>query len=536
MDGTRITSRKTSRGFEVHLPLCSEEQIYGLGLQLLSFNQTGSKKTLRANSDPRCDLGDSHAPVPFYVTTAGYGVLADTARYAIFYCGSTSKPVVEDESGADRGIILDTEILYAARHSHGPREMIVEIPGAAGVGLYIFGGPALGEAVQRYNLFSGGGCVPPRWALGHWYRVRSGFNQDQITAFARQLRADKIPCDVIGVEPGWQTHAYSCSHVWSNKFPEPARFVSGLRDNHFQVNLWTHPFTHPSSPIHETLLPHSGDYTVFGGLVPDLVDLEGREIFVEHYRKLTIDSGVSGYKIDECDNSDFIHIPWSFPELSQFPSGLDGEQMHSLFGLLLQSAAGELYRSENRRTFGLVRNSHALAAAHPFALYSDLYDHRQFIRGIANASFCGLLWCPEIREAASGEELIRRLQTAVVSPLLQTNAWHIANPPWKQWQVDPNNRDEFVPDWKDWQERCRLVLDLRMRLVPYLHAAFFRYWEEGIPPSRALVLDYPEEKESWKIDDQILLGDRLLAAPLIDDSLLRRFWLPPGIWGGLLDG
>ena len=33
------------------------------------------------------DTGDSHAPVPFYVTTRGYGVLVDTARYATFYGG-----------------------------------------------------------------------------------------------------------------------------------------------------------------------------------------------------------------------------------------------------------------------------------------------------------------------------------------------------------------------------------------------------------------------------------------------------------------
>ena len=78
----------SARGFRIELPLDADEQIYGLGLQLLSFNQRGLKKTLRVNSDPVVDLGDSHAPVPFYVSTKGYGVLIDTARYASFYCGS----------------------------------------------------------------------------------------------------------------------------------------------------------------------------------------------------------------------------------------------------------------------------------------------------------------------------------------------------------------------------------------------------------------------------------------------------------------
>ena len=69
-----------------------------------------------------------------------------------------------------------------------------------------------------------------------------------------------------------------------------------------------------------------------------------------------------------------------------------------------------------------------------------------------------------------------------------------------------------------------------MRLIPYLHAAFHRYAEEGIPPFRPLFMDYPDELESRKIDDQILIGDRLLAAPVIGGASSRSIWLPPGEW------
>ena len=41
-------------------------------------------------------------------------------------------------------------------------------------------------------------------------------------------------------------------------------------------------------------------------------------------------------KLDECDYQPDSAIPWSFPPNSAFPSGLDGEQTHSLFGLLYQ--------------------------------------------------------------------------------------------------------------------------------------------------------------------------------------------------------
>ena len=118
--------------------------------------------------------------------------------------------------------------------------------------------------------------------------------------------------------------------------------------------------------------------------------------------------GVSGYKVDECDNSDFISTPWSYPELSAFPSGVDGEQMHCLMGMKCHGDVARHLSRRNQRAYHEVRSAHALASPYPFVLYSDLYKHRDFIRGVVNSGFSGLLWCPEVRDAGSAEELLRR--------------------------------------------------------------------------------------------------------------------------------
>ena len=52
------------------------------------FQMRGSKKLLRVNADPEINTGDSHAPVPFYVTTHGYGVFIDNSRYMTYYLGN----------------------------------------------------------------------------------------------------------------------------------------------------------------------------------------------------------------------------------------------------------------------------------------------------------------------------------------------------------------------------------------------------------------------------------------------------------------
>ncbi len=116
--------------------------------------------------------------------------------------------------------------------------------------------------------------------------------------------------------------------------------------------------------------------------------------------------------------------------------------MHSLFGVLYQRLFASLYRKADRRTLGQVRSSHALAAPLPFILYSDLYNHRDYIRALVNSGFGGILWSPELRQAESGEDLVRRVQTNIFSAHALVNAFQVRNPPWLQFDMDKNNAGE----------------------------------------------------------------------------------------------
>ena len=524
-----IAGQATARGFVLTLPLAADEQLFGFGLQLGSFNQRGKKKMLRVNSDPTTDLGDSHAPAPFYVSTAGYGVFIDTARYATVYCG-VAQPRGTPTAQNGTPTALSTDELYIDRNRGAQSQVMVEIPLAQGVEVYLFAGPDLRSAVQRYNLFCGGGAFPPRWGLGVWYRVRSDYTQQQTLALAEEMREDAMPCDVLGLEPGWQSHAYPCSFLWNDTYPDPALMITTLQQQGYRVNVWTHAFVHDTSPIYESLQAHAGDFLTFGGLTPDLLDPEARRLIAELFARTHVDIGVSGYKLDECDNSDYTGWPWSFPETSTFPSGADGEQMHTLFGLHFQESIWSIFRRRNQRTYSQVRSSTALASPYPFVLYSDLYGHREFIRGVANQGFCGLLWSPEVRDAASREDLLRRLQSVMLSPQALVNAWYIKHPPWKQWNTEANNHDQLLDNWQSVTASCRDLFQLRMRLIPYLHSAFYRYFSLGMPPFRALVMDYPEDRETWNIDNQYLIGEVLMAAPVIAGETARAIYLPEGEW------
>lgn len=109
----------------------------------------------------------------------------------------------------------------------------------------------------------------------------------------------------------------------------------------------------------------------------------------------------------------------SLPGKSIVRLPLDSDER--LFGLGLQfmrvnhrgrthylKMTSDLFHRHDRRTYGLVRASGAGASRLPYVLYSDLYDHRQLVVALCNASFCGLLWTPEALSAKSADEWVRR--------------------------------------------------------------------------------------------------------------------------------
>jgi alpha-D-xyloside xylohydrolase len=532
----QVSFRRSDRGCSLLLPMDAKEHIYGFGLITKFFDmtetageQTGRHIFLQPTDAPENDLGESHAPAPFYVSSKGYGVFVDTARFASFYTGNDAPAESNSEPDFDGGGTSVTQLYRTPVRR--VKSMLADIPTAQGVDVYIFSGPTMRDAVERYNLFSGGGAVPPLWGLGVQYRGYTKFGAEESLALATTLRSDHMPCDVWGVEPGWQSKTYSCSFVWnSNQFPDPTAFLDRMHKMNYHMNFWEHAFTHPDAPIYAALKPWSGNYTVWHGLVPDFASPEGRTIFLRQNREALFDRGIEAVKLDECDYQPASPKPWSFPLVTAFPSGLDGEVMHSLFGLLYQEVMWQPLREKGLRTWGLVRNSHALAASLPYVLYSDSYDHRCYVRGLVNEGFSGLLWTPELRDAKSIEDMYRRLETVVFSADTVINSWYIKNPPWYQVDRAKNNLGQFMPERETVTANVRNLLQLRMRFIPYLYSAFNEYHRSGKPPIRALVLDWPHDTNLWQVDDEYMFGDSLLVAPIFAGEGSRQVYLPAGDW------
>jgi len=530
----QIRCRLTTSGCTVYVP-CDEpeSEIYGFGLDPTAYRQKGLRKYLTVCAGVIGRTGASHGPVPFYVSTRGYGVYVDTARVPwVHVARLTAKDAVSADRGAGTLKTSEKE-LYAARPAAGKGEVIFDLPGnPSGVDVFVFGGPGMKGAVQRYNLFAGGGAVPPLWGLGLKYRMHAEANRDRVLEVAKALRSNAIPCDVLGLEPGWQTHAYSCSLKWSDeRFPRHREMTDELRELGFRINLWEHAYIHPTSPLFEPLKLRSGDFLVWGGLVVDFADPVAFKIYGDYHGRELIDCGIDGFKADECDNQPLDDgTPFNYPYFTAFPSGIAGEQMTQLYGTLQQRSLLAQFKTRNRRTWGDARATSALASPLPFNLYSDAYGFGEYLRQTVNASFAGLLWSPEVRDARSFDELMNRIALASFAPQMCFNLWYLPHPLWEQFDREKNKAGQLLPppERERAAARIRAAVGRRYELLPYLYAAFHRYRNEGVPPVRALVLDFPDDPAVRGIDTAFMFGDALLVAPFLDGERARRVYLPKG--------
>lgn len=520
-------------GISASLPLTSAERLYGFGLQVNSFQQRGLRREIRVNSRTIGNIGFSHAPLPFYISSNGYGILVNSSRYVNFYAGAQHRLSIPVPQSANDASHATKEADLYNRNNERSDLVEIQVKGADGIEILYFEGPSMKQVMERYNLFSGGGAIPPLWALGFKYRAKNTFDANEVAGLSAYFRQKHIPCDMFGLEPGWQSASYSCSYQWNPvKYPNPDSLLTVMHNRHYKLNLWEHAYVHPSSPIYDSILPYAGNYSVWNGAVPDFTLPSVQKIFGGYHKKNFIDKNISAFKLDECDAAyyDEANGEWSFPDITRFPSGMDGEQMRQLFGLLYQRTILNQYRVANKRTMLEVRASGLFAAPYSAALYTDMYDQADFVRMICNAGFSGLNWSPEVRQTRNDSDLVRRLQTTLMSAHMVVDCWFLKNLPWFQYDREKNNRDEALPNFTQLEQMAKDIISLRMRLIPYLYHAFAQYHFYGTPPFRPLVMDFPGDRNCWTIDDQYMMGNDILCAPFLNGKSVRRVYLPAGSW------
>ncbi|MGY1701541.1 glycoside hydrolase family 31 protein [Geodermatophilus sp. SYSU D00766] len=477
-----------------------DERVHGFGEGFGRFDRVGTSQRLWiqeafSNASPA-----AYKQVPWYWSSRGYGLFVHTTQPLAFRVGdlehSALSVVAEDTAELDLFVV-------AARTAR--------------------------EALPRYTALTGAPAVPPRWSLGLWMSRITYSSQEEVEEVAARLRQHRIPCDVIHVDTGWFAKDYTCDLAFSpERFPDPAGMCARLAEQGFRVSLWQWPNYNVASPLFDEGVEggylarrSSGHtYTYAGGYGEDagFVDFTDPEAVAWYQGKLAalFAAGVAAIKVDYGEGA---------PPQARY-AGASPTAARNLYPLLYQQAvwdASVAARGEGEAVLW-ARAGWAGSQRYPVHWSGDGVARFEDLPCVLRATLSmGLSGFPFYAHdiggfsgLPDGELYVRWAQLG----LLSSHARAHGTPPREPWEFG-----------EEVEAVVRRFVELRYRLLPYLWTESVAAGRTSLPVVRPLLLEFPEDPGSAGVDDQYLLGDRLLVAPLLEEGARsRRVYLPPGTW------
>jgi alpha-glucosidase (family GH31 glycosyl hydrolase) len=500
----------------------------------ISFDQTGRIVQLGADrryTGPDCPpellegggipQGD-YAPVPWLVSSAGYGVWLET--YGAGACfelgvGDTVSASVRAASGQLR--------------------------------LHVFrGSPA--AVLRAYLLTTGMPALLPEWAYGHWKSRDVYEHQRDVEDDWHGYRRNDLPLDAIVIDSPWETQ-YNTWEFNPHQFPDAPGLIRDMRADGVRTVVWVTPWMntdsrdgqHPPDPasehLHREPAPDYEPAAAAGHFVSDAngdtfaakwwmgmgspVDFSApaADEWWRTIARRALDLGVEGIKADDGEG-------YYFPPDVRFADGTTGAERAWAYGLR--------YRESMQRALddatggsGVVFGRSGWSGQQAIGLTwggdqaSDFWSLRTLVAATLTAAMSGYSnWSHDVggylgerlTARCPKELLVRWLQFGCFTPLWQSHG---------RFEQEAWTYDEHT------LELYRSYLVLHERLVPYIRAAAATAARTGVPIIRPLCLVDPVDERGWEISDAYFFGPSLWVAPVLQaDVRERAVELPRGSW------
>ena len=479
-----------SRSINPVFLLSPGERIYGCGESFTSLNKVGQKVHLSVTDPQGPETDGMYKPVPFFFSNRGYGIFMHT-----------SAPVTADFGasyiGAQRLFMADEQMDF----------------------FIFFGEPK--DILYEYTEITGKSPMLPLWSFGTWMSRITYFSQEEGLEIARQLRAHKIPADVIHFDTGWFGVDWQCDYEFSkDRFPDPVGMLKQLAKDGFHTCLWQLPYFTPKNRFFPEIIEKGMHVknAADGMPVEDAVlDFSNPETVRWYQSKIEglMRQGVSTIK---CDFGE------AAPYNGFYHSGKGGLYEHNLYPLRYNKALWEQVERSHPGE-GIIWARSAWAGSQRYALHwggdaatnnigmlGDLRGGLSF--GLSGFSF----WSHDMGGfvTASPEDIYRRW---LPFGFLSSHTRAHGAPPTEPWLIS----ESFTKAFRDCAE-------MKYKLMPYVYAQAKDCSERGLPMVRALFVEFPEDKGAWHVEDEYMFGSQMLVAPLMESGNSRDVYLPKGKW------
>jgi alpha-D-xyloside xylohydrolase len=466
-----------------------DEMLFGCGESFTRLNKRGQKLPLWTSDAHSAQTPDMYKPIPFFMSSAGYGMFAHTSAPLTFDFGRSY-------DGAN--------IIYL---------------GDEQLDLFVFlGSPK--EILSEYTALTGRSPVPPLWSFGLWMSRITYKSEAEARDVAQKLRKYEVPCDVIHLDTGWFEEDWRCDYEFStSRFDDPQKMISDLREQGFRISLWQIPYFTPKNKLYEEILDRGYAVLDADGRIPTedaILDFSNLEVVSWYGEKLKslLEMGVVAIKVDFGEAA---------PRTGSYASGKSGFYEHNLYPLRYNKAAAEASRDATGEWIIWARSAWAGSQRYPLHWGGDAENTDSAMAATLRAGLslglCGFsFWSHDIGGFVyqSPEDLYRRWTPF---GMLTSHSRCHGVPPTEPWEYGEDSTDEF-----------RRAVELKYRLMPYIYAQAKLCSEQGYPMLRTLFFERPDDPNAWLVEDEYFFGEDILVAPLIKEAPSRKVYAPPGVW------
>lgn len=475
-----------SRSINPVFSLAPGEKIYGCGESPTSLNKAGQKINLFVTDPQGPESPDMYKPIPFFFSNRGYGMFMHTSApvtcdFGQSYIGAT-KLFMADET-------MDIFIFFGE-----PKDILSE-----------------------YTALVGRPQMPPLWSFGTWMSRITYFSEAEGREVAKQLRANKIPSDVIHFDTGWFGVDWQCDYAFAaDRFDNPKQMLDDLKAQGFRTCLWQLPYFTPKNKFFPELV-EKGLYVKNGkGQLPyeDVVlDFTNPETVKWYQEKLgnLIEMGVGAIKVDFGEGA---------PLDAVYANGRSGLYEHNLYPLRYNKAVADITRQLHNENIIWARSAWAGSQRYPLHWGGDAATTNTGFQGTVRAGLSiGLsgfsFWSNDIGGfvTSTPQNLYRRW---LPYGFLTSHSRLHGAPPTEPWLYNDKNFLNYF----------RKCAELKYKLMPYVYAQAKESSENGWPMMRALLFEYPDDPGAWMVEDEYLFGNNLLVAPMLEDGTSRDVYLP----------
>ena len=406
---------------------------------------------------------------------------------------------------------------------------------------YFINGPTIKTVLTRLRNLTGSMPLPPLWALG-LHQSRWGYKTQQaVRTIASQFRQRKIPCDVIHLDID---HLHQKrSFTWHKRhFRHPEHLTQRLREQGFRLASIVGPGIRADrlnelaeAGIKQDVFLKYPDGQLFQGPVwpgdcyfPDFTNPTARIWWGEQHQTL-LEAGIAVVWNDMNEPSVFGLPDGTIPDTvwhSFENRQANHAEMHNVYGLQMARASYEGLRAlqPQQRPFVMSRSGFPGIQRYAAVWTGDNQSSWTHLRlsltmtlnlGLSGVPFAG----PDIGGfyGRPGRELFARwIQLAALFPLCRI---HTANGTSAQEPWSFGSKVEAI---------AREMMALRYQLLPYLYTAFWQASQTGMPIIRALLFDFQADPQTHSLDDQFMVGEALLVAPVLTRATTRTLYLPQG--------